>query len=308
MNKYYAFLACLLISFGIWVVYNLSQTFSEVVSMDVVARSNIEAHSQISSAPVTVYARCRATGFRLARLDRTNRKPVSVYISPEFFSSRDENNYVISSKDLARYTTGIFGERVSLESFNESEYSFRFSVEDCIKVPVVPVQTISYRQQYKPAGSIRFEPDSVLVYGDPGLISGIERVVTRQISLNDVHGNVFGRTKLEKIRGLRYSAYEVDYSLNVQRYVELKYECPVQLRNVPPGHKFSVYPSSVTVVFNCAFPLQEDPRDRISFHVDYNDFAASISGKCLIHMEGVCNGLIDCTVEPQTCDCFEILN
>ena len=65
MRKWPVFIVCLLLSASIWLVYNLSQTHSSIVSQEVVAESNIDGRAARSSDAVTMAARVSASGFRL---------------------------------------------------------------------------------------------------------------------------------------------------------------------------------------------------------------------------------------------------
>lgn len=307
MKKYYSFLVCVLISFGIWVVHNLSQTTSDVVSVQVMARSNIEGHSQYSSSPVTITARCRATGFRLVRLERRGRKPSIVFFDPDILQVKDENTYILKTSELYRYSASVFGEGVVLESPIGQELSFRFPVESGRKVPVSPIRTVSYRDQFMPVGDMVLSPDSVMIYGDPKLIASVDRVLTKPFSIPDVHSNVEGQVKLEKLRGVRFSISEVTYSQEVARYTEISAQLPVTVRNLPKGRALNIYPVSCSVVFYCKFPLLEDPLKSATLYVDYNEFADSINGKCVVCAETDCDGIIDVRITPEVCDCFEIV-
>lgn len=308
MNKYYAFLLCVLVSFGIWAVHSLSQPCSDVVSMQVIARSNIDSRSQLSTSPVAVTARCRATGLQFLRMERRARKPVTVSFDPISFVQTDDSEFALKPSELYRYSAFIFGDRVTVENLLSQEMVFRFAPENSRKVPVVPVQTIACRQQFMQLGPMRMQPDSVFIFGDPKIVDGIERVLTKPVSLNDVHSNVDGTVKLERMHGVRYSVNEARYSLSVSRYVEIAFEAPVKVRNLPAGHNFSIYPSSVSVACHCIFPMKDNPEQKISFYVDYQEFETSVSGKCIVHMDGECEGLIGCSIQPQTCDCLEIVN
>ncbi len=64
------FLLSLLLAFSIWISHNLSLQYSSVVSVPVIALSNIEGHQAESSNTSPVVARCRTTGYRLLRKNR----------------------------------------------------------------------------------------------------------------------------------------------------------------------------------------------------------------------------------------------
>ena len=307
MKKYSTFLVCLLLSFGAWFFFNMSQTFSEVVSVEVIASSNIDGYSSLSSQSSSISARCRATGFRMSRMLRSSSRPVPVEISSSDLQPSGDGWFVLPSALLHKYSAQIFGAGVSVEDYITSDASFNFKKENFKKVPVVIPLSVQCRPQYMKAGGMKVVPDSVLVYGDEDMVASIERVMTRPLNFNDVHSDLEGVARLDRQRGLRYSAPEVKYSQEIARYVEIGAAKKVETRNVPSGRTLKVYPSEVNVKFRCRYPLQEDPSLRTEVYVDYREFSGSISGKCLTDCDNLPAGVLDFTIEPALCDCFEII-
>lgn len=308
MKKYYAFLVCLVISAGIWTVHYLSQTFSDVVSVQVIASSNLDGYAVMSTSPVTLSARCRTTGFRLIPLVRNNRRPRIVKFDASDFQKEGEGLFSIPSSYIFKYSEQIFGPGVSLENLVSQNAVFHFASENSRKVPVRPVQTMLFRQQYMPVGEMKTTPDSVVIYGEPELISAIDKVLTQPISLSDIHADVNGMIRLENLHGVRISATEVSYTQSVSRYVEISSEIRIEVRNVPSGRKFNIYPTTAKVVFNCSFPLLQDPLETAKLYVDYSDFSNSLSGKCIIGVEGLPKGVLNYKVLPELCECFEVVD
>ena len=131
------FLLSLLLAFSIWISHNLSLQYSSVVSVPVIARSNIEGHQAESSNTSPVVARCRTTGYRLLRKNRMSRRgQLYVYFSPDDLHHDEGDMYSISSNELSGYFSEIFGDNVQLESFVSSRVQFRFPEENHKTVPV----------------------------------------------------------------------------------------------------------------------------------------------------------------------------
>ena len=78
MRRWAGLLLSVLFSAMIWLMYNLSQSYSEIVSIPVVAESNIEGRARRSSSEMTVSAMVKAPGFRLLKLTAKSVKPVAV--------------------------------------------------------------------------------------------------------------------------------------------------------------------------------------------------------------------------------------
>ena len=299
------FLLSLMLAFGIWLVHNLTLRYSAIMNVTVNAVSNIQGRAAESSNTAVITARCRASGFKLLKNSRNQDKTVKVYFNPEEFTKGDNDTYYLSSNALASYVPDIFGEDVQLESFVTQNAIFRFSAEDYKKVPVSPRLITSYRPQYTAMESIRFSPDSVILYGDPNYLESIDRIFTRPLELKNLKNDAHGEINLDVPSGLRASEQAVSYSLPVTRYVEVSSEIRIEVINLPADKFLSVYPSTARVVFKCVFPLSVDPTRNVSLYVDYEEFAQSINGRCVPRISGLPSSVIDYTVEPQIIECME---
>lgn len=306
MKNWFSLLLCFLLSGGIWLIHNLSQTYSEIVNVPVTVASNIEGHARLSSTESTVSATVEASGFSLIRLNVRSRKPVEVFIDDNDFVELSQDYYRISPASLFKYSSTIFGDGVRVLNFVSDGISARFNRENCRKVPVRGVIDLDFKSQYMATGPVVFSPDSILVYGDPARLESIEAILTRPISRNDVRTSLHGIVKVDTPSGVRLSENEVSYQLNVSRFVELGAEAPIQYRNVPAGSTLSALPSRVKVTFRCEFPLIADPTSLAGAWVDFDEFSQSLAGHCLVHLDGIPSGVLEYDVEPQTVECFLI--
>lgn len=291
-------------SLAIWLVVNLSRETTGLVSLPVIAHSSIVGRSEAAMESVQVTANVTASGFRLLGLALRRNRPVDVQIVPEHIHYLEEDFFSVSANNLVRYSEAIFGPQTKAQ-FASDYITIRFAPESYKKVPVVPVRQIRFREQYMATSDIRLSPDSVLVYGNPSRISGIDQVLTRQISKYDVDRSLHGKVRLEIPAGTRLSAKEASYALDVSRYVGITEKVKVGVRNVPEGKILSVYPSSVDVKFRFIFPISGNPTGSADFYVDYNEFAASIGGKCMVRAEGLPEMTISWEADPEFCDCVE---
>ena len=300
------FLMSLLLAFGIWLIHNLSLSYSDAMIVPVIAECNLEGHSNISSNSSSIAARCRTTGFGLLR-NRHKAKKEAIHIR---FDTKDMHHvdgemFYISSAELGNYVTEIFGDGVRLESFLSETVQFRFPYENNKKVPVQAMSVVSFRPQYMAISTMRLQPDSVTIYGEPFHLENVDRVFTRTIDLPNLKSSAHGSVKLEPIQGVRISDSEVNYSLDVSRFVEITEEVQVTTRGVPAGVKLAVYPSTAKVVYKCTFPLSHDPRDIVRFFIDYREFEKSIGGRCMAHSSEIPDGVIEYSIDPEVFDCVE---
>ena len=297
------FLLALLLAFSIWLIHNLSLKYNDYLSIPVRAHSNLRGYSNVSSNTCDVTARCRATGYKVITSGwRARRKPVEINFPSSVMKHSSDDRFYVTSSDLTEYIHLIYGNDVSVEHFVSDTLFFRFPYQEHKRVPVHPVYSVSYRHQHMSDGQIEVSPDTVTIYGEPFHLENIERVFTKPIKYSDLSHDVRGVVELEKIRGVRFSDAEVEYELDVVRYVELKVDAPVEVLNVPEGKVMLVYPSSVEVALKCAFPLLSKMED-IRMYVDYNDFVLSKGGKCPVKSAVLPRGVIDYECTPIGVDC-----
>lgn len=300
------FLTSLLLAFGLWLVHNLSLSYSATMSIPVVAECNLDGHSNVSSNSSMISARCRTTGYTLLRnMQHSKRDAVHIKFAEKDMKQKEGEIFSISAAELASYVSDLFGDDVSLESFLSESVQFRFPAENNKKVPVQAVEMISFKDQYMAMGPVHLQPDSVIIYGEPFQLEYIDRVFTKTIELPSLHSSAHGVVKLEQVSGVRMSDNEVKYSLDVTRFVEIESSVGISIRNVPSGKRVSVYPSVAKVLYKCAFPLSADPSNDVQFYIDYNEFEKSKGGKCVAVPVRLPDGVIDYTMTPEVFDCVE---
>lgn len=304
MKVWVQFLLCVLFSASIWLVLNLSQLYVAIVSVPVTAQSNIEGRGALSQSEATVTAQVSASGYRHVVMARRHRRTEQVSFAAADFRYMGGDRYAIPNTALYRYASQIFGEGVTVESFISEDPEFSFPEETYKKVPVRAVLDIEYAPQYMALKPLQVQPDSVLVYGEPSRLENVSVVSTKPLDLGDLRRSVHGKLRLETPSGVRLSHDECVYSLEVTRFVELRSEVHIGTRNVPASVDLAVLPSTATVVYRCIFPTATDPTAKAKFYIDYNDFAGSLSGRCVARCEELPNNVIDYTISPEVFDCL----
>ena len=296
----------LLIAVVSWFLSNLSRTYSGVLSVPVVAESNIQGHSRESSNSAVVSARCRTTGYRLlSEGARKSRRPVKVHIERADIRHAGGDRFYVTGNVMNNYLQEVFGDKAVVEAFLSDTLFFNFPAENHKRVPVNLTGDFSYRSQYMASGPLRLVPDTVTVYGEQARLDLVDHVSTAPLMLDDVHETQHGNVRLRRSKGIRLSEDLVSYELPVSRYVELRSEMPVTALDVPSGRHLLVFPSRATVILRCTFPVGRDPFQSLAVNIDYHDFASSLSGRCVARVRNLPAQVLDYRVEPTVFDCLE---
>jgi len=303
-REWAVFLLALVLAFSIWFLHNLSQNYTEFLSVPVIARCNIEGHSNVSSTECEITAKCTARGFAvLASRLSPNRKAVTVDFDRSILQEQNSEVFFVTSRDLVAYTNQIFTEGTSVEYVVTDTAFFRFPVVNSRMVPVSLKTNLGMKEQYALVSPPKVEPDSVLVYGEPSYVNSIEEISTQLVRFSDLASSKQGFVHLIVPGSVRLSQEQVRYSIPVTRYVTKTAHVPVRSKNVPYGKNFVIIPSSVTVNLNCVYPLTSDPFEGLVFYIDYKDFQHSRSGNCVLRASKLPDNVIGWNSDPKVFEC-----
>ena len=305
-REWLLFATSLLLAVLIWFLSNMSRSYSGVLGVPVIAECNLQGYSNVSSNSAMLSARCRAEGFRLLREEtRRSRRPVHVAFDRADLRHDAGERFFVTGNVMNNYLRQIFGDKVDVEDIVTDTLFFTFSTENNKRVPVNFAGDFSYRTQYMASGPLKITPDSVTVYGEKARLDLVDHVSTAPMTVDDVHEAQHGVLRLRRIKGVRLSDEEISYELPVSRYVEMRSELPVVVKNVPGGHHLDVFPSRATVILHCTFPVGRNPFESFELYIDYGDFASSLSGRCVARVREMPQGVLDYRVEPAVFDCIE---
>lgn len=298
-REWIVFLLALLLAFSTWIIHNLSLKYSVYLKVEVVAKSNIEGRSEQSISGTEVMAKCRTSGWNIiySRLIRDN--VVEVDFPSTVFQHEDQESYYIPTDKLHEYVDQIFGPNVSVEYFVTDKVSFSFQEEVFKRVPVKPVSSISFEDQYMANGPLVLLPDSVTVYGDKLHLDQLEYVTTATIRHSSVKEGFSGMVALTPINGMRLSVDEVHYKMDVSRYLEVQRNAlPVSVAGAPAGARIVLEPAAVDVRLYVEFPLKADPGKDLKIVARYEDIVNSLSGQVVVKPSSLPLGVIKYDVTP----------
>ena len=298
------FLLSLLLAFTVWLIHNLSLSYSTYLSVPIVAECDILGHSNVSAEPARIAARCRTTGYE-AILHKlfAGRRPKPIVFDPADLQHKEGDVWCLARADMSDYANAIYGEQTKIEFFVTDTLFFRFPQEAWKKVPVVPITTFKMSPQYITRNGVKVEPDSVIIYGEPGHLDNLEKVHTEHIDLDNISSSVQGIAGIEQIDGIRMSDTDVHFYLDVTRFVEVGARMPVTVRNLPLDKELICYPSYMDVRFVCTFPQMSDPKENVSLYVDYEEYLSSSNGECVLHTTDLPAGVLRVLIDNPIVEC-----
>ena len=294
-----------LLAFSIWFIHNVSLRYSEILSTNVVASSNLEGRRNLSSNICTVTARCRATGYTILRNKAFgNRSQHIIHIPESALKYRQGDVYAFAPESMPEFGNIVFGSSVSsVEHYLSDTLYFQFPAEEYRKLPVRHKGECEYAPQYMSVKVVQLIPDSVYVYGEPAVLESLSAIQTETKFLTGMDADVHGFVDLEVPKGVRLSQTSVEYRVNVCRYITTEVSMEVKVKGLENGRSVAVFPSTVKARVNFLYPLRIS-RDSVSVaYVDYADFEKSKSGKCILRTDTLPDGVLSVEFETDIVDC-----
>lgn len=295
------FILALLLAFSTWIIHKLSLDYSVYLKVEVVAESNLEGRSMLSTSGTEIMAKCRTTGWRILYDQMTRGRDVVVKFPASVFQQETEGGekYYVTSDKLHEYADQIFGNSVSVEYFVTDKVYFKFKEEIGKTVPVKPVLSLAFDDQYIAAGPLTIVPDKVTVYGDPMHLESLDYVTTVPVKHTSINESFSGMVALKPINGMRFSVNEVHYAMDVSRYLEVTHKAvKVEIEGVPEGVTVVPDPATVNVTMKVQFPLKADPNTELRVVAQYDDLKTSLSGQIMVGLTNVPLGLIKSEITP----------
>jgi len=102
MKNWGGLILCFLLSAAIWLIFNVSQTYSQIVNVPIQVSSNIQGHSQTSTRNITVAARCNADGYDLIWLNSI-KEAVPVFVDESSIKHVEGDTYELPPANVYKY-------------------------------------------------------------------------------------------------------------------------------------------------------------------------------------------------------------
>ena len=157
--------------------------------------------------------------------------------------------------------------------FLDNEIQIPFELQAVKKVPIASAIRVQFAPGYSSEEDIKLLPDSVKISGPEKLLDSVTKIYTTAINKQKVETDLNAVVRLKKpFDDVTLYHRKVNYSLEVEKFTEREISVPITVINAPSNAVISLYPSTVSIVFNVS--LQRFYQiQRMDFEVvcDYND-------------------------------------
>ena len=306
-SDWYILLIALVLSFFLWVLYDMSLGYDAFVQYSVEVTSSLAGYDEKAVSNELLVLQGKGDGYYvlLRKLHRNKVDKISIEVDPSFFHPVEgvPDRFMVWTDDIEIEVAQALSGKFEPAFFDTRQLTFDFAPRSFKTVPVNIKSNVSCKSQYMLTSEVKVTPDSVRIYGRTEDVQFIDAVQTKFLSLSGVDRSASGSVELEPVRGVRIDTKRVNYSFDVARYVEKSAVVDVDVINAPRGRELLVLPSRVTVVYRAAFTGVDDgfvPK----VAVDYNDYAESRSGKVIPHLVNAGAEIFSYEISPLPLECI----
>ncbi|MBQ9582941.1 MAG: hypothetical protein IJR25_01250 [Bacteroidales bacterium] len=307
-NDWVVLLISLLLAFSVWFIHGMSLKYMVPMKFKVTIATDLEGYAGESSSDDVLVIRATGTGFSIIGLRTSPNVARSIKLNVPGAKLRriagEANLFDVYTRDLSEELYQALGAKVTINTFDTEKLTFRLTPRTHKKVPVVLQSDISCKSQYMIASDIVLRPDSVAVYGDVSILENITQAETEKVTFFNADAPLDGKTRIKPLRGAEMSASEVEYHVDVVRYIELTAEVSFSPIGVPAGYNMIMIPSSGTVRYRVPYALAGSEQNPPVFVVYYSDFSASRSGIVVPSLYSAPAQMISYEIEPASVECI----
>ncbi len=192
---------------------------------------------------------------------------------------KDDKAYYWNESEHRSKLAQFFGANTTLESIRPTSLTFNYATQFVKKVPVFINVEPNFVIGYDLETPLKSHPDSIAIVGPKKYLENINKVSTKNITLNDVQKDIETTVDLDVSNYpayLKFSKTKVLLTGKVDKFTEGKIAVPVQLVNLPKNLTLSIFPKEIPVVFYTSLSAYNSiDRNNFRIECDYNSLDLS---------------------------------
>ncbi|MEL4308748.1 CdaR family protein [Joostella sp. CR20] len=267
------FLMFLVISFFLWFLISLSDTYTSHVTFKVKYIGIPEDKLILGNPKESITTNIETSGFKILNYRIFKR---DLFLDLADFKQQNNAYYLLP--DDVEDLIGMQYKSILVRRVEADSVVLKLGVNQKKYVKVDPEIHLSYAEDYQLKDSLIVAPDSIWVRGPEDIVASISEISTNSVEYANIQ-NDFDYTVALSIPDsiaseLTFQTEEVSVQGAVERYSEKIILVPVQVENLPENVSLKIYPEKVKLL--CKAPISELKRiNEGAFKVvcDYNDIS-----------------------------------
>jgi len=275
-EKVIVFIISFILAFCLWFIVNLSRDFSITINLPVDIGDLPEDMALVGDPPESASVGLTGEGWMLISLYNN---PPRIIINAE---EAEVNLFDMVQQQIAALSD------VSITKVEPLGFQLDLEEKSYKRVPVEVLLDIRTSDRYGIIGTPEMSPDSVTISGAGSVIDEIDRVTTKEVSLEGVNEGRALELEIERpASGISVDPNRINYRFDVTEFTEGEVRIPIRIRNLPPGQAVTYNPSSITVRYGVPINQYSDVQNARPFlaYVEYETIEADTTGLVIPEIE-----------------------
>lgn len=254
------YLMCVCVAFLFWIFLSLDNEVQRDYEIPVEIDNIPDSVVIIGSVPRTINAMVQAKGSQLIRF-WGGRTPVLKLKFNDY--ATPDRTFEMSKMKIDSRLREYFGQAAQIISVRPDSIYAPFTTAPGKVLPLKINLDVKASLQSIISGEIISDFDSVKVYSDSEIPSGLHQIETELGSAYELKDTTVFDLKIKQLPGMRIIPERVKVTVPVEPLISKRRMVPIEVTNLPEGSQLVTFPSSVEVsylvpmsAFNDDYPLK----------------------------------------------------
>jgi len=269
-KKINVFLLFFVVSFIIWTLVKLADTYTDTIAMKVAYTNLSNDKILLGSQETTVEAQVKTTGFRMLR-QKFFKKEIEVDLKKVAKAKTDNTFYVLANDAINKH---IYQDIEILNVFPDTLF-FTLGKNKTKRVPIIPKLGLKFDQGYNLYDSLHISPKFIEISGPEDVVDKLKEVYTESKQLKDINTDIDIELQLIKndsLKRLVYSQSTIKATGKVDKFTEGKLNIPLHIQNLPKGYLIKLFPKEISVTYTAnVSDFNKITQNDFAVYCDYND-------------------------------------
>ena len=246
--KLRVFLVFLSLSVVLWLLINLSKTYTSDVEFSI-KYINLPIDKVLQSTPINqLNASVVSTGFNLLRYQFKS-KELLIDLKSVVYKS-GTTYYFLPNRHLFDLKTQLDID-TKIDRVKQDTIFLDLGINVSKRIPVELVADIQYKLGYNLMDKIYISPDSISIIGPKAQLDTIHKIKTNQLKLTDVSKGINQNIKLQLLGSnqIVISDLMVNVNAKVDKFTEGSFTIPFTIISIPDDYSVTTFPSEIEVTY-----------------------------------------------------------
>lgn len=246
-RKINTFLIFFVVSFMLWTLIKLSNTYTDTIKMKVQYTNLADDKILLGNQDNTIEAQVKTTGFRMLR-QKFFKPNIEVDLKKVNKLKSAETFFVLTDNTVDKHLY----QDIEILKVSPDTLFLKLGKNKTKEVPVIHQLELTFENGYNLYDSLRIAPETITISGPEDVVDTLKVVYTEIKQIERISSDIELDIKLLKndsLKRLKYSVSKVKVLAKVDKFTEGKLNIPLRVINLPKGYSIKLFPKEVTITY-----------------------------------------------------------